>query len=123
VMTAAAKQLHPGQAVYVIVGNGAEKVIVRAPDDKPGAKSSGKDVPYTKGGAQLTLREALADLAARGDVGSGGLVELDADGRMKSDQGDSADGRRGGVIFAALPRKRGREGPLLINLDADGKAK
>jgi hypothetical protein len=34
-----------------------------------------------KDGKQLTLRESLADLAARGDVGKGGLVELDADGR------------------------------------------
>ena len=34
-----------------------------------------------KDGKQLTLREALADLAARGDVGAGGLVELDRDGK------------------------------------------
>ncbi|TMQ15517.1 MAG: hypothetical protein E6J90_25280 [Deltaproteobacteria bacterium] len=82
VMAAAARQLHPGQAVYVVVGNGAEKVIARASDDKPGARS-GKDVPYLKDGAQLTLREALADLAARGDVGGGGLIELDTDGHVK----------------------------------------
>jgi zinc protease len=83
VMAAAAKQLRPGQAVYVVVGNGAEKVIMRAHDDKPGAKSSGSDVPYTRDGAQLTLREALAELARRGDVGGGGLIELDTDGRVK----------------------------------------
>ena len=41
----------------------------------------GKDVPYTKDGKTLTLRAALADLASRGDVGTGGLVELDTDGR------------------------------------------
>jgi hypothetical protein len=34
-----------------------------------------------KDGTQLTLREALSDLAQRGDVGPGGLVELDTDGR------------------------------------------
>ena len=43
--------------------------------------ASGKDVPLVKDGKQLTLREALADLAARGDVGAGGLIELDTDGR------------------------------------------
>jgi len=81
VMAAAARQLRPGQAVYVVVGNAAEKMIahVRNADDGPG----GTDVPYVTAGIPLTLREALADLAARGDVGSGGLVELDADGRMK----------------------------------------
>jgi hypothetical protein len=40
-------------------------------------------VPYLKDGRELTLREALVDLAARGDVGTGGLVELDPDGRIK----------------------------------------
>jgi zinc protease len=95
VMAAAARQLQPAQAVYVIVGNGAESVIVRVPEDKPGGSSidearsrgprrpvgsTGKDIPYVKAGAQLTLREALAELAARGDVGGGGLVELDTDG-------------------------------------------
>jgi zinc protease len=65
-MAAAARHLRPGQAVYVVVGNGDEKLIVREPD-----------------GAHRTLREALVELAASGDVGSGGLVELDADGRVK----------------------------------------
>jgi hypothetical protein len=68
--------------VYVVVGNGDEKMIVHVEDDAPGGKGW-KDVPYMKDGHQLTLREALADLAARGNVGSGGLVELDADGRAK----------------------------------------
>jgi len=40
-------------------------------------------VPYTRDGKQLTLREALVDLAARGDVGGGGLIELDVDGAVK----------------------------------------
>jgi zinc protease len=81
VMAAAAKHLRPGQAVYVIVGNGEEKMIVHVPDDT--AKGGWKDVPYLKDGKQLTLRQALTDLAARGDVGMGGLVELDADGHVK----------------------------------------
>jgi hypothetical protein len=38
-------------------------------------------VPYVNSAGQVSLREALADLAVRGDVGSGGLVELDTDGR------------------------------------------
>jgi zinc protease len=104
VQTAATHQLRPGQAVYVIVGNGDEPVIARVqntadrskqsqgpavPDRaprKPAAtrsvaeSRSWTDVPYTRNGNQLTLREALADLADRGDVGSGGLVELDGDG-------------------------------------------
>jgi zinc protease len=72
VKASAAKQLKPGQAVYLVVGDGNAPMIIHS-DDK-------KDVPYTKDGKQLTLREALADIAARGDVGAGGLVELDTDG-------------------------------------------
>jgi zinc protease len=74
IKAAAAKQLRPGQAVYLVVGDGDAKMIVR---------EGTKDVPYVKDGKQLTLREALADLAKRGDVGTGGLVELDTDGRPK----------------------------------------
>ena len=65
VMAAATSQLSPGQAVYVVVGNAAE------------AMSAG----VREGGASPTLRDALAELAARGDVGGGGLIELDSDGR------------------------------------------
>jgi predicted Zn-dependent peptidase len=72
VKASAQKHLKPGQAVYVVVGDGDAKVIVR---------EQGKDVPYMKDGRQLTLREALADLATRGDVGAGGLIELDTDGK------------------------------------------
>jgi len=82
VMAVAAKQLRPGQAVYIVVGNGDEKMIVHVQDDKAASKDGWKDVPYMKDGHQVTLREALTDLAARGDVGAGGLVELDADGRL-----------------------------------------
>lgn len=72
VKAAAAKQLQPGKAVFLVVGDGDAKVVVR---------EGSKDVPLMKGDKQLTLREALADLAARGDVGPGGLVELDTDGK------------------------------------------
>jgi len=72
VKASAGKQLKPAQAIYLVVGDGNAPVIVR---------QDGKDVPLTKDGKQLTLREALADLAVRGDVGQGGLVELDTDGR------------------------------------------
>jgi zinc protease len=82
VTAAAARHLRPGQAVYVVVGNGAEKMIERIVQSN-GSKEGWKDVPYMKDGKQLTLREALVDLTTRGDVGSGGLVELDADGRPK----------------------------------------
>ncbi|MGE0870111.1 MAG: insulinase family protein [Kofleriaceae bacterium] len=75
VKASAAKQLKPGQAVYLVVGDGDAKMIAR--------DAAGKDVPYTKEGKQLTLREALADLAARGELGPGALVELDTDGNPK----------------------------------------
>jgi zinc protease len=75
VKTSAQKQLKPGSAVYLVVGDANAKVIVRNPETK-------KDEPYQKDGKPLTLREALADLAARGDVGAGGLVELDTDGNL-----------------------------------------
>jgi predicted Zn-dependent peptidase len=85
-MAAAARHLRPGQAVYVVVGSADQKLIVRVPDDEPPAAGPGRgwrDVPYVRHGAQPSLREALTELAARGDVGSGGFVELDADGRVR----------------------------------------
>jgi zinc protease len=75
VMASAKKHLKPGQAVYLVVGDGDAEMKVRV---------DGKDVPLLKDGKAVTLRTALADLAARGDVGTGGLVELDTDGRPKS---------------------------------------
>lgn len=75
VTAAAKKHLKPGQAVWLVVGDGDAEMKVR---------QDGKDVPYQKDGKTMTLRAALTDLAARGDVGTGGLVELDADGRPKS---------------------------------------
>lgn len=74
VSAAAAKHLRPGQAVYLVVGDADAKMIVR--------DESGKDVPLLKEGQPVTLRQALADLAARGDVGGGGLVQLDADAKL-----------------------------------------
>ncbi|MBA3501181.1 MAG: insulinase family protein [Myxococcota bacterium] len=74
VKAAAAKHLKPANAVYIVVGDGDAKMIVRDP-------GTNKDVPYMKDGKQLTLREALSDLAQRGDVGTGGFIELDTDGR------------------------------------------
>ena len=70
---AAAKNLRPGQAVVLVVGDADAKMITR---------SDGKDVPLTRGGQQLTLRQALAELATRGELGGGGLVTLDADARV-----------------------------------------
>jgi predicted Zn-dependent peptidase len=75
VKAAAARQLKPGRGMFLVVGDADAKVIVRDPN--------GQDVPYTKDGQQLTLRQALADLARRGDVGKGTLIELDADGRPR----------------------------------------
>jgi zinc protease len=80
VHAAAARRLDPDQAVYVVVGNGAAPVRIPLEDTADRANRE-RDKPYTNHGTQLALRDALADHAARGDVGRGGLVELDADGR------------------------------------------
>ncbi|HEY4057887.1 MAG TPA: pitrilysin family protein [Kofleriaceae bacterium] len=69
---AATKHLDPSKAVYLVVGDGDANVIIR---------KDGKDVPYEKDGKPQTLRAALMELAARGDVGAGGFVELDTDGK------------------------------------------
>jgi hypothetical protein len=50
--------------------------------DDPSQPKDKRRVPYMKNGTQLTLREALVDLAAHGNVGPGGLVELDVDGNV-----------------------------------------
>jgi zinc protease len=73
VNNAAARQLKPDREVFLVVGDGEVKVKVRD-------SITGKDVPYTKNGKQLSLREALAGLAADGGVGDGEFVELDTDG-------------------------------------------
>jgi predicted Zn-dependent peptidase len=80
VKASAAKHLRPGQAVYLVVGDGDAKMIVHNPKAKKDDPADVRRLPYMKDGKQLTLREALAVLAKSGDVGTGGLVELDVDG-------------------------------------------
>ncbi len=74
VAAAAKKQLKGGEAIYIVVGDG-DAPMIHAVDKK-------YDVELKKGDKRVTLREALTDLAASGDVGKGGLVELDADGHV-----------------------------------------
>jgi zinc protease len=78
VKQSAESHVKPKQGVYLVVGDGNAKMIV----DDPSKPKDQRRVPYLKNGAQLTLREALKDLATRGDVGPGGLVELDVDGNV-----------------------------------------
>jgi predicted Zn-dependent peptidase len=80
VKQSASKHLKPTQAVYLVVGDGDQKMIVDDPA-KAGGLPKDRKVPYEKAGKQLTLREALQDLAKTGNVGAGGLVELDVDGK------------------------------------------
>jgi zinc protease len=80
VRAAAAKNLRPGQAVYLVVGDGDAKMIVHNPKAKKDDPADVRRLPLQKDGKQLTLRESLAELAKSGDVGTGGLVELDVDG-------------------------------------------
>jgi zinc protease len=82
IKASAAKHLNPGQVAFLVVGNGDEKMIVDNPNAPKGALPKDRKLPYEKAGTQLTLREALQDLATRGDVGAGGLVELDVDGHV-----------------------------------------
>ncbi len=81
VKASAAKYLKPGQPVFLVVGNGDEKQIIDNPNAPAGALPKDRKLPYEKNGKQLTLREALTELASKGDVGTGGLVELDVDGK------------------------------------------
>jgi zinc protease len=76
VAAAAKRHLPADAAVYVVVGDGAAKQIVRDADAK-------KDVPMKRGDAEVTLRDALAQLVADKKLGAGPLVELDADGQVK----------------------------------------
>jgi predicted Zn-dependent peptidase len=71
VAAAARKHLRPGQAVYVVVGDGDAPVIARDGKD---------DKPLLRDGKPVTLRAALTELAVSGTIGAGGLVELDVDG-------------------------------------------
>ncbi len=78
VKQSASAHLKPAPAVYLVVGDGDAKMIV---DDATQAKDKRRQ-PLMKDGAQVTLRQALKDLAAKGDVGPGGFVELDVDGHV-----------------------------------------
>ena len=78
VKQSAAKHLRPDRAVFLVVGDGDAKMIV----DDPEQPKDQRRVPYMNHDKQYTLREALKDLAARGDVGRGALVELDVDGNV-----------------------------------------
>src|SRR3569623_2040443 len=66
---AAAKNLRPGQAVYLVVGAGDAKMLVHNEKSKKDDPADLRRLPYMKDGKQLTLREALSDLAKSGDVG------------------------------------------------------
>jgi predicted Zn-dependent peptidase len=81
VKASATAHLKPNEAVYLIVGNGDEKMIVDDPNAPKGALPKDRKKPYEVNGKQVTLREALQDIAKKGTVGTGGFVELDVDGR------------------------------------------
>ena len=72
VKAAARKHLRSKDAVYVVVGDGDAPMIVR---------EDGKDVPFVVDGKPVTLRDALARLAAEETLGKGGMLVLDADGK------------------------------------------
>ncbi len=78
---AAAAHIKPNEAIYLVVGDGDANMIVHDEHAKKDDPADKKDPPMMKDGKQVTLREALTDLAQRGDVGAGGLVELDPDGK------------------------------------------
>ncbi len=77
VAAAAKRNLPVAGAVYVVVGDGAAKQIVRDADAR-------KDVAMQINGNEATLRDALAQLVGQHQLGAGAIVELDADGAPKS---------------------------------------
>jgi predicted Zn-dependent peptidase len=92
VAAAARRHLPVDGAVYVVVGDGAAKQIVRDADAR-------KDVAMQINGDEATLRDALAQLVGQYQLGAGAvgggadgradhrgevIVELDADGAPKS---------------------------------------
>jgi zinc protease len=78
VQQAASAHLQPGEARYLVVGDGDGAQIAHHKSDKGGR---GEDRPIVdEAGKPLTLRAALTRLAADKTLGSGGLVEVDADG-------------------------------------------
>ncbi len=75
VTAAARKHLKPGQAVFLVVGDGSVPVIVH---------QNGKDEPLLRDGQPVTIRQALDELVTSGALGNGSLLVLDADGKPKS---------------------------------------
>ncbi len=74
VAAAAKAQIKLGDAIILVVGDGASPQVTR--DDH------GKDIELLDAeGKQITLRAALSELASAGDLGKGGFVVLDADGK------------------------------------------
>jgi zinc protease len=82
VKASASKHLVVGKTVWLVVGDGNAPMIVHNPDAKKDDPPEVRRKKYIKDGKEMTLRDALVDLAKRGDVGQGGLVELDADGEL-----------------------------------------
>ncbi len=81
VKQSAAQHLLAEKAVWVVVGDGDAKMIVHNPNAKKDDPIDQRRPKLEKDGKQLTLREALQMLAEKGDVGKGGFVELDVDGK------------------------------------------
>jgi len=81
VAEAGKKHLRPDQAIYLVVGDGATKVVTHDPSAAKDAPIEQRNPPLMKDGKQVTLREALVDLAAAGVLGPGGFVEVDPDGK------------------------------------------
>ncbi|MBA3539142.1 MAG: insulinase family protein [Deltaproteobacteria bacterium] len=82
VKQAAQKHLDPRQLVWLVVGDGNAPMITHVTDAPKDAKVDVRNVPLVKDGKPVTLRESLVDLAARGDLGAGGFVELDVDAKI-----------------------------------------
>jgi zinc protease len=80
VQQAGAAHLAPDEARFLVIGNGDAVQIAHQKGEKG---QRGQDRPLTdEAGKPLTLRAALAKLAADKTLGAGQLVELDADGRV-----------------------------------------
>jgi predicted Zn-dependent peptidase len=74
VTASAAKELHPEDSLILVVGDGSAKQIMRG-DGKTDVPMLGSD-----GKTELTLKEALTQLANSDIGGKGDIVVLDADG-------------------------------------------
>ena len=81
VKASAKAHLKQQQAIYLVVGDGDAPMIVHNPAAKKDDPPTVRRTPLVKDGKPVTLREALQDLAKRGDVGAGAFVEIDVDGK------------------------------------------